>query len=76
MDDRGRAGFREGNRVEGQARVYRRHKEGYETGGGFNGTSEGLGGKIVAEDFYEGFSGDCDTSCHGWVCCGSWEGVG
>lgn len=67
------------DRVEGQAnwaRVYRRHKEGYETYGGFNGTSEGLGGKIAVEDFYEDFSGDCDTSCHGWVCCGSWEGVG
>lgn len=42
------------DRVEGRAnwaRVYRRHKEGYKTGGGFNGTSEGLGGKIVAGGF-------------------------
>lgn len=67
------------DRVEGRAnwaRVYRRHEVGYETYGGFNGTSEGLGGKIVTEDFYEDFSRDCDTSCHGGVCCGSREGVG
>lgn len=67
------------DRVEGRAnwaRVYRRHEVGCVTGDGFNGTSDGLGGKIVAEDFYEDFSGDCDTSCHGGVCCGSREGVG
>lgn len=44
------SGFENGQ-GRGQARVYRRHKEGYETGGGFNGTSEGLGGKIVAGGF-------------------------
>lgn len=67
------------DRVEGQAnwaRVYRRHKVGYETYGGFNGTSDGLGGKIVAEDFYEDFSRVSGTSCHSRVHDSGWESVG